>query len=83
MRLLLVVGLICGLGHTFSAHASAQDHARRGRVVRIEVPFDVRGHVQGPRAFYILDRTAALYRPAELRESFTQSVVRSVRASAF
>jgi hypothetical protein len=63
--------------------AAAQD--RRGRtpkIIELE-EIKIEGRVQKPNAFYILNRSNIGYEVMELRTSFVQDVVRSVRRDPF
>ena len=68
-----------------SAHATqAQDNKRQRapKVIQLE-EIKIEGRVQKPNAFYILNRSNIGYEVMELRTSFVQDIVRSVRAEPF
>ena len=62
------------------APASAQKRAPK--VIELE-EIKIEGRVQKPNAFYILNRSNIGYQVMELRTSFLQQVVRSVRSEPF
>ena len=64
--------------------ASAQDRkkARAPKVIELE-EIKIEGRVQKPNAFYILNRSNIGYEVMELRTSFVNEVVRSVRRDPF
>jgi hypothetical protein len=76
---LLLSGALLG----FAAHASAQQKRQRApKVIQLE-EIKIEGRVQKPNAFYILNRSNIGYEVMELRTSFLQEVVRSVRHEPF
>lgn len=68
----------------FAAAAGAQDRkkARAPKVIELE-EIKIEGRVQKPNAFYILNRSNIGYEVMELRTSFVNEVVRSVRRDPF
>jgi hypothetical protein len=64
--------------------ASAQEarRARAPKIIELE-EIKIEGRVQKPNAFYILNRSNLGYEVMELRTSFVQEVVRSVRKEPF
>jgi hypothetical protein len=77
------VGLALGfalLGATPSV--SDQKKPRAPKVIELE-EIKIEGRVQKPNAFYILNRSNIGYEVMELRTSFLQEVVRSVRREPF
>lgn len=63
--------------------ASAQaKKARAPKVIELE-EIKIEGRVQKPNAFYILNRSNIGYEVMELRTSFMNEVVRSVRRDPF
>jgi len=62
--------------------ALAQKKARAPKVIQLE-EIKIEGRVQKPNAFYILNRSNIGYEVMELRTSFLQEVVRSVRREPF
>jgi hypothetical protein len=73
---LLVVG---------AADAAAQQQpARRAgpRVIRLE-EITIEGQIQKPNAFYVLQRSNLGFEVMELRTSFVEEIVRSVRTEPF
>jgi hypothetical protein len=82
LRWLCVAGLLA-----FAAGASAQGKAQakkaKGpRVIQLE-EIRIEGRVQKPNAFYILNRSNLGYEIVDLRTSFVNEVVRSVRKKPF
>jgi hypothetical protein len=61
---------------------AAQKKARAPKVIQLE-EIKIEGRVQKPNAFYILNRSNIGYEVMELRTSFLQEVVRSVRREPF
>ena len=55
---------------------------RKPKVIQLE-EITIEGRVQKPNAFYILNRSNIGYEVMELRTSFLQEVVRSVRREPF
>ena len=65
------------------AQAVAQKKpARAPKVIQLE-EIKIEGRVQKPNAFYILNRSNIGYEVMELRTTFLQDVVRSVRNEPF
>ena len=64
------------------AVAHAQKQKRAPKVIQLE-EIKIEGRVQKPNAFYILNRSNIGYEVMELRTSFLQEVVRSVRREPF
>lgn len=62
--------------------ALAQKKARAPKVIQLE-EIKIEGRVQKPNAFYILNRSNIGYQVMELRTSFLQEVVRSLRNEPF
>lgn len=62
--------------------ASAQKRQRAPKVIQLE-EIKIEGRVQKPNAFYILNRSNIGYEVMELRTTFLQEVVRSVRREPF
>jgi hypothetical protein len=64
--------------------AEAQDRkkARAPKVLELE-EIKIEGRVQKPNAFYILNRSNIGYEVMELRTSFVNEVIRSVRRDPF
>jgi hypothetical protein len=62
--------------------ALAQKKARAPKVIQLE-EIKIEGRVQKPNAFYILNRSNIGYEVMELRTTFIQEVVRSVRREPF
>lgn len=64
--------------------AQAQDKKRQRapKVIQLE-EIKIEGRVQKPNAFYILNRSNIGYEVLELRTSFVQDIVRSVRREPF
>jgi hypothetical protein len=67
-----------------TATGLAQDKKRQRapKVVQLE-EIKIEGRVQKPNAFYILNRSNIGYEVLELRTSFVQDIVRSVRREPF
>lgn len=74
----------CGILLGLAGHAHAQDKKRQRapKVIELE-EIKIEGRVQKPNAFYILNRSNIGYEVLELRTSFVQEVVRSVRHEPF
>jgi hypothetical protein len=68
----------------FATAAGAQERkkARAPKVIELE-EIKIEGRVQKPNAFYILNRSNIGYEVMELRTSFVNEVVRSVRRDPF
>jgi hypothetical protein len=75
--LALAAALLCA-----APTALAQKKARAPKVIQLE-EIKIEGRVQKPNAFYILNRSNIGYEVMELRTSFLQEVVRSVRREPF
>jgi hypothetical protein len=76
---LALASLLLGAAPT----ALAQKKARPApKVIQLE-EIKIEGRVQKPNAFYILNRSNIGYEVMELRTSFLQEVVRSVRREPF
>jgi len=67
---------------TAAPSALAQKKARAPKVIQLE-EIKIEGRVQKPNAFYILNRSNIGYEVMELRTTFLQEVVRSVRREPF
>jgi hypothetical protein len=67
---------------SLAASAVAQKKARAPKVIQLE-EIKIEGRVQKPNAFYILNRSNIGYEVMELRTTFLQEVVRSVRREPF
>ena len=79
MAALLCSALLLGA----AAQAAAQQKQKRApKVIQLE-EIKIEGRVQKPNAFYILNRSNIGYEVMELRTSFLQEVVRSVRHEPF
>jgi hypothetical protein len=65
-----------------SARAEDKKRARAPKVVQLE-EIKIEGRVQKPNAFYILNRSNIGYEVLDLRTSFVQEIVRSVRHEPF
>ena len=74
-----ILGALLGLS---SAAAAQQKKARAPKVIQLE-EIKIEGRVQKPNAFYILNRSNIGYEVMELRTTFLEQVVRSVRAEPF
>ena len=76
---LLVLGALVA-----SSHAQAQERRkpRAPKVIELE-EIKIEGRVQKPNAFYILNRSNIGYEVMELRTSFVNEVIRSVRRDPF
>jgi hypothetical protein len=76
------VGLI-GLAAIAPSSAEAQSKKPRApKVIELE-EIKIEGRVQKPNAFYILNRSNIGYEVMELRTSFVNEVIRSVRRDPF
>ena len=75
--LALVSGLVFASGR-------AQAQPRRGgpRVIRLE-EITIEGQIQKPNAFYVLQRSNLGFEVMELRTSFVEEIVRSVKTEPF
>ena len=74
---LVALGLLAG------GPAQAQSKPKRApKVIQLE-EIKIEGRVQKPNAFYILNRSNIGYEVLELRTSFVQDIVRSVRREPF
>ena len=76
----LAAGILVALLLGSAAGALAQKRAPK--VIELE-EIKIEGRVQKPNAFYILNRSNIGYQVMELRTSFLQQVVRSVRSEPF
>jgi hypothetical protein len=65
-----------------SARAEDKKRPRAPKVVQLE-EIKIEGRVQKPNAFYILNRSNIGYEVLDLRTSFVQEIVRSVRHEPF
>ena len=76
--------IVCLLLGALSAVARAEDkkRTRAPKVVQLE-EIKIEGRVQKPNAFYILNRSSIGYEVLDLRTSFVQEIVRSVRHAPF
>ena len=85
LRTAAVLALTLGTGSTLvaaAAHAQDKKRVRAPKVVELE-EIKIEGRVQKPNAFYILNRSNIGYEVMELRTSFVQEIVRSVRHEPF
>jgi len=64
------------------ASAQSKKAARAPKVIELE-EIKIEGRVQKPNAFYILNRSNIGYEVMELRTSFVNEVIRSVRRDPF
>ena len=62
--------------------ATAQNKKRAPKVIQLE-EIKIEGRVQKPNAFYILNRSNLGYEVMDLRTSFVNEVVRSVKKEPF
>lgn len=76
------IGIALGIALLASAGAAAAQQKRAPKVIQLE-EIKIEGRVQKPNAFYILNRSNIGYQVMELRTSFLQQVVRSVRGEPF
>ena len=76
------IGIALGIALLASAGAAAAQQKRAPKVIQLE-EIKIEGRVQKPNAFYILNRSNIGYQVMELRTSFLQQVVRSVRSEPF
>jgi hypothetical protein len=83
-HLALALAALALLAPLLSTKAGAQDRkkARAPKVIELE-EIKIEGRVQKPNAFYILNRSNIGYEVMELRTSFVNEVVRSVRRDPF
>jgi hypothetical protein len=81
-RQTLGVGIALGVALLTSAASGAAQQKRAPKVIQLE-EIKIEGRVQKPNAFYILNRSNIGYQVMELRTSFLQQVVRSVRSEPF
>jgi len=82
---LALVVLLLGAAHAVGpgvAHGQAKQRARAPKIIELE-EIKIEGRVQKPNAFYILNRSNIGYEVMELRTSFLQDIVRSVRKEPF
>jgi hypothetical protein len=75
-----VLAVLASLGST--ARAQDKKRPRAPKVVQLE-EIKIEGRVQKPNAFYILNRSNIGYEVLDLRTSFVQEIVRSVRHEPF
>jgi len=82
--LALAFAVLALFAPSFPNSAGAQDRkkARAPKVIELE-EIKIEGRVQKPNAFYILNRSNIGYEVMELRTSFVNEVVRSVRRDPF
>jgi hypothetical protein len=78
----LVVAALASAALSGSAHAQDKKRQRAPKVIQLE-EIKIEGRVQKPNAFYILNRSNIGYEVLELRTSFVQDIVRSVRRDPF
>ena len=76
------IGIAFGIALLASAASGAAQQKRAPKVIQLE-EIKIEGRVQKPNAFYILNRSNIGYQVMELRTSFLQQVVRSVRSEPF
>lgn len=76
------VGIALGIALLAGAGTGAAQQKRAPKVIQLE-EIKIEGRVQKPNAFYILNRSNIGYQVMELRTSFLQQVVRSVRNEPF
>jgi hypothetical protein len=76
-----LAALIC-VSASASVHAQDKKRQRAPKVIQLE-EIKIEGRVQKPNAFYILNRSNIGYEVLELRTSFVQDIVRSVRREPF
>lgn len=81
-RLIAAGALLGALLVTSLAPTIARAQQRKPKVIQLE-EIKIEGRVQKPNAFYILNRSNIGYRVMELRTSFVQDVIRSVRRAPF
>jgi hypothetical protein len=77
-----LAALVSVLAADASVHAQEKKRQRAPKVVQLE-EIKIEGRVQKPNAFYILNRSNIGYEVLELRTSFVQDIVRSVRREPF
>ena len=70
------------LGGPGVAHAQDKKRTRAPKIIELE-EIKIEGRVQKPNAFYILNRSSIGYEVMDLRTSFLQDIVRSVREEPF
>lgn len=80
VRWWVLAALLAGVAQ--SAYAQDSKRQRAPKVIQLE-EIKIEGRVQKPNAFYILNRSNIGYEVMELRTSFVQDIVRSVRAEPF
>jgi hypothetical protein len=82
-RILTGSALVCVVAAVaLPAYAQDKKRQRAPKVVQLE-EIKIEGRVQKPNAFYILNRSNIGYEVLELRTSFVQDIVRSVRREPF
>jgi hypothetical protein len=74
--------LVASLAVAASVGAQDKKRQRAPKVIQLE-EIKIEGRVQKPNAFYILNRSNIGYEVLELRTSFVQDIVRSVRREPF
>ena len=74
--LVLLGGLVLARG------AEAQPRRGGPRVIRLE-EITIEGQIQKPNAFYVLQRSNLGFEVMELRTSFVEEIVRSVKTEPF
>jgi len=74
--------LAINLGLYAGAGAQDKGQKRKPKVIQLE-EIRIEGRVQKPNAFYILNRSNIGYSPTELRTSFVNKIVRSVKYTPF
>jgi hypothetical protein len=80
-----LVGMLCGAALVFglfARDAAAQARRTGPRVIRLE-EITIEGQIQKPNAFYVLQRSNLGFEVMELRTSFIEEIVRSVRTEPF
>jgi hypothetical protein len=79
----IITALLLGAWLASAGSAAAQERRTRApKIIELE-EIKIEGRVQKPNAFYILNRSNIGYEVMELRTSFVQEVVRSVRKEPF
>ena len=84
-RLSRAVGVALALGVTlglWAAQASAQDRKDTPKVIELDEEV-IKGRVQKPEAFYILQHAALNYKRLDPKESFIPELVESVKEEPF
>jgi len=77
------LGFVCASALVLGV-ATARAQPRRGgpRVIRLE-EITIEGQIQKPNAFYVLQRSNLGFEVMELRTSFVEEIVRSVKTEPF